>query len=94
MALVTARRVTLPSSLLVLEHILLLVAQVGSVSRFLGQATNNEAEYTALILGLTAAHTLGVRRLHVLGDSKLVIEQACIRVSCLSARTPPCWLTR
>ncbi len=50
--------------------------QVGSVSRFLGQATNNEAEYTALILGLTAAHALGVHRLHVLGDSKLVIEQA------------------
>ena len=52
------------------------IMQVGSVSRFLGQATNNEAEYTALILGLTAAHALGVHRLRVLGDSKLVVEQA------------------
>ena len=55
---------------------LAVISQVGSVSRFLGQATNNEAEYTALILGLTAAHALGVRKLHVLGDSKLVVEQA------------------
>ena len=53
-----------------------MVAQVGSVSQFLGRATNNEAEYAALIKGLQAAEALGVRRLRVTGDSKLVIEQA------------------
>lgn len=37
--------------------------------------TNNIAEYAALIFGLEAAKELGVRRLGIFGDSKLVIEQ-------------------
>ena len=45
------------------------------MAKFLGHATNNEAEYAALILGLEAAQALGIRRLEVKGDSKLVIEQ-------------------
>ncbi len=49
---------------------------MGSLSKFLGRATNNEAEYAALIMGLQAAQALGVRKLRVAGDSKLVIEQA------------------
>lgn len=51
------------------------VMQVGTVARFLGRATNNEAEYQALIMGLEAAQALGIRRLQVKGDSKLIIEQ-------------------
>jgi ribonuclease HI len=38
-------------------------------------ATNNMAEYEALIFGLTVALSLGVRELLVKGDSQLVIRQ-------------------
>jgi hypothetical protein len=38
-------------------------------------ATNNMADYEALIFGLTAALSLGVRELLVKGDSQLVIRQ-------------------
>ena len=37
--------------------------------------SNNEVEYKALILGLRAAKKLGVKKLQVFGDSKLVIRQ-------------------
>lgn len=37
--------------------------------------TNNEAEYEALIAGLEIAMDMGIKRLHVYGDSKLIIEQ-------------------
>jgi ribonuclease HI len=39
------------------------------------EATNNMAEYEALIFGLTTALSLGVRELLVKGDSQLVIRQ-------------------
>ena len=44
-------------------------------SRFLGEKTNNEAEYMALIMLLKAAKERGVRSLRVFGDSKLVVSQ-------------------
>ncbi|MFZ5627078.1 MAG: ribonuclease HI family protein [Bacillota bacterium] len=42
---------------------------------FLGLATNNVAEYTALIKGLAAAQALGVTELVVKADSELMIRQ-------------------
>ena len=45
------------------------------MAKFLGRATNNEAEYNALILGLEGARALGIQQLEVKGDSKLIIEQ-------------------
>ena len=42
---------------------------------FLGVATNNVAEYRALILGLGLARSCGVRRLRVCADSELVVRQ-------------------
>jgi ribonuclease HI len=39
------------------------------------EATNNMAEYEALIFGLTVALSLGVQELLVKGDSQLVIKQ-------------------
>lgn len=48
---------------------------IQSQGQFIGQATNNVAEYRALILGLEAARKLGVKKLRVLGDSELVIKQ-------------------
>ena len=36
--------------------------------------SNNEAEYESLLVGLKAARRLGIKRLKVFGDSKLVIK--------------------
>lgn len=44
-------------------------------SRYLGETTNNVAEYQALLLGLELAQNLGVRNLHVFADSLLVVQQ-------------------
>jgi ribonuclease HI len=41
----------------------------------LGTATNNVAEYTALVHGLKLAAELGVRQLAVLSDSELLVKQ-------------------
>jgi ribonuclease HI len=41
----------------------------------LGTATNNVAEYTALVRGLEAAADLGLKRLTVFSDSELVVRQ-------------------
>jgi ribonuclease H / adenosylcobalamin/alpha-ribazole phosphatase len=43
--------------------------------RYIGKATNNEAEYHALIEGLKAASEWKPDRLEVYLDSKLVVEQ-------------------
>lgn len=42
---------------------------------YIPRATNNEAEYTALILGLTKALELGITEIEVEGDSNLVVQQ-------------------
>jgi ribonuclease HI len=39
------------------------------------KATNNMAEYEALIFGLSAALSLGIRQLLMKGDSQLIIKQ-------------------
>ena len=41
----------------------------------LGHATNNQAEYQALILGLTLALEHGLARVEVLSDSELLVRQ-------------------
>ena len=43
--------------------------------RFLGNATNNVAEYKGLLLGLEAARELGAREVQVRADSQLLIRQ-------------------
>jgi formyltetrahydrofolate-dependent phosphoribosylglycinamide formyltransferase len=42
---------------------------------FLGQATNNVAEYTALVRALEAAGNIGLRKLTVFSDSELLVKQ-------------------
>jgi ribonuclease HI len=44
-------------------------------SESLGTATNNVAEYTALVEALDHAHGLGLRRLDVFSDSELLVNQ-------------------
>jgi ribonuclease HI len=47
----------------------------GQVSRYLGETTNNVAEYQALLRGLELALNLGVKNLQILADSLLVVQQ-------------------
>ena len=47
-------------------------------------ASNNAAEYEALINGLHIAIELGATRLYVCGDSELVIDQVMKESSCKS----------
>jgi ribonuclease HI len=42
---------------------------------FIGQATNNVAEYRALLLGLELARELGARQIELVNDSELVARQ-------------------
>ena len=48
---------------------------VEEVGAYLGVATNNVAEWTALVLGLEAAAKRGIERLAVRLDSELVVKQ-------------------
>lgn len=48
---------------------------IAELRRFLGHATNNVAEYTALIIGLEEAIERGVDDLDVRLDSLLVVQQ-------------------
>src|SRR6266567_5809232 len=41
----------------------------------LGTATNNVAEYRALLLALTRAEELGAQEVEILSDSRLLVEQ-------------------
>jgi len=45
------------------------------ISEYIGIATNNVAEYTALIKGLEKALSLGIKRLDVFLDSELIVRQ-------------------
>jgi ribonuclease HI len=46
-----------------------------TLGRFIGRATNNVAEYRALITGLEKAQELGAKRIIVRGDSELIVKQ-------------------
>ena len=52
-------------------------------------ASNNVAEYEALLNGLKIAIELGVRCLDVRGDSQLVIDQVIKASSCHDAKMEP-----
>jgi ribonuclease HI len=41
----------------------------------IGEATNNVAEYRALLLGLERARELGAREVELIGDSELIVRQ-------------------
>jgi ribonuclease HI len=48
---------------------------LAEISRYIGEATNNQAEYQALLAGLIKAKELGGRELEVFLDSELVVKQ-------------------
>jgi len=48
---------------------------VAEVSEFLGKATNNQAEYQAVIFALEKAKKLGAENIHIFADSELIVKQ-------------------
>ena len=46
-----------------------------TLGKFIGRATNNVAEYHALISGLREAKKLGAKKIQIRGDSELIIKQ-------------------
>lgn len=48
---------------------------IATASKFLGRDTNNQAEYTAIIIGLEKARTLGAKRVEMYLDSELAARQ-------------------
>ena len=46
-----------------------------TLGRFIGRATNNVAEYNALVTALEQARSLGAKRIQIRGDSELIIKQ-------------------
>jgi ribonuclease HI len=48
---------------------------VAKIGKFLGDSTNNVAEYMGLILGLRRAKAMGIRELDVYSDSELLVKQ-------------------
>ena len=64
--------------------------EVSSASAFLeGNATNNQAEYTGLVIGLEEARELGCTELAVYGDSMLVVKQVDGEWKCKSGNIRP-----
>ena len=49
--------------------------ELARANDFLGVATNNAAEYRAVLLGLDVARALGAREVEIVNDSELVARQ-------------------
>jgi ribonuclease HI len=62
-----------------------------SISDYLGIQTNNVAEYTAVVRALELAAELGAREVHLLLDSKLIVEQLAGRWRVKDSKLIPLW---
>jgi probable phosphoglycerate mutase len=62
-----------------------------TISVFLGHQTNNVAEYTGVVRALELAAELGAREVHLLLDSKLIVEQIHGRWRVKDAKLIPLW---
>ncbi len=62
-----------------------------SISDYLGIQTNNVAEYTGTVRAIALALELGARRLELLLDSKLIVEQLAGRWRVKDAKLRPLW---
>jgi ribonuclease HI len=49
--------------------------ELDRANAYIGETTNNVAEYRALLLGLDRARALGVRDVEIVNDSELVAKQ-------------------
>lgn len=48
---------------------------IKALKKYIGEVTNNVAEYKALIMALEGARELGAKKLHINMDSELVVRQ-------------------
>jgi len=62
-----------------------------SISDYLGVQTNNVAEYTGVVRALDLARELGAREVHLLLDSKLIVEQLAGRWRVKDPKLRPLW---
>jgi probable phosphoglycerate mutase len=62
-----------------------------SISEYLGVQTNNVAEYTGVVRALELARELGAREVHLLLDSKLIVEQLAGRWRVKDAKLIRLW---
>ena len=62
-----------------------------SISDYLGTQTNNVAEYTAVVRAIALGLELGARRLELLLDSKLIVEQLAGRWRVKDLKLRPLW---
>jgi ribonuclease HI len=62
---------------------------LAEIAEWLGETTNNVAEYTAALEGLRKAGDLGARRVHLRSDSKLLIEQLAGRYKVKASHLRP-----
>ena len=58
----------------------------------IGVATNNVAEYRALLRGVETARALGAREIEIVGDSELVVRQLNGRYKVKNAALRPLYL--
>lgn len=59
------------------------------IAQVIGQATNNEAEYTALITGLETALKLGATKVRAVSDSQFLVRQVTGVYKTRNARMVP-----
>jgi probable phosphoglycerate mutase len=62
-----------------------------TISEYLGIQTNNVAEYTGTVRALELARELGASEVHLLLDSKLIVEQLAGRWRVKDAKLIPLW---
>lgn len=62
-----------------------------SISDYLGIQTNNVAEYTAVVRAVALGLELGAKRLELLLDSKLIVEQLAGRWRVKDVKLRPLW---
>ena len=67
--------------------------EIWSSAEFVGtNSTNNEAEYTGLLIGLRKAVEMGITHLLVRGDSQLIVRQMNKEYKVKSASLKPMYL--
>lgn|SRR3989338_4144325 len=68
---------------------------VDTIAKYLGEKTNNEAEYTALLEGVHRARALGAQVVHCFADSELMVKQLLgdyrVRSPSLARLFTRCW---
>jgi ribonuclease HI len=68
-----------------------IAAPDATLSDYLGVQTNNVAEYTAVVRAIRLGLELGARRLELLLDSKLIVEQLAGRWRVKDLKLRPLW---